>query len=87
MNDVPKILTLDALSLDQVAIVTGLTSAGAERRRMMDLGILPGAKIEIEMLNPLGDPTAYRIREATIALRQEQARLINVTLEGKEGAK
>jgi DtxR family Mn-dependent transcriptional regulator len=51
---------------------------GAERRRMLDLGILPGTLIQPEMTSPSGDPTAYRVRGALIALRKEQARLIQV---------
>ncbi len=51
---------------------------GADRRRMMDLGILPGTTIGVEMNSPSGDPTAYLVRGALIALRQEQARLIHV---------
>jgi DtxR family Mn-dependent transcriptional regulator len=51
---------------------------GLERRRLMDLGILPGTRITNEMRSPSGDPTAYRIRGAVIALRQEQANLIFV---------
>jgi len=51
---------------------------GADRRRMMDLGILPGTTIEVEMTSPSGDPTAYNVRGALIALRKEQARLIRV---------
>ena len=79
-------LTLDQLAPQQVALVTGLTSAGPERRRMMDLGILPGARIEIAMTNPLGDPTAYLIRGATIALRKEQAQLIEISIDEQEQA-
>lgn len=52
---------------------------GPERRRFMDLGILPGTVITAELKSPGGDPTAYNIRGALIALRQEQARLINIT--------
>ncbi len=70
--------TLDQLKLDVSATVVRLTCTGADRRRMMDLGILPGTKIEIELTNPLGDPTAYRIRGAVVALRREQARQIDV---------
>lgn len=51
---------------------------GADRRRMMDLGILPGTTIKAEMTSPGGDPTAYRVRGALIALRKEQAQLIQV---------
>ena len=49
---------------------------GPERRRFLDLGILPGARVRAEMRSPGGDPTAYRIRDSLIALRQEQARMI-----------
>lgn len=52
---------------------------GAERRRLMDLGITPGTIIAAEYRSPSGDPTAYRIRGALIALRQEQSNFINIT--------
>jgi len=51
---------------------------GAERRRLMDLGLLPGTTIEVEMSSAGGDPIAYRIRGALIALRKSQAQLISV---------
>jgi DtxR family Mn-dependent transcriptional regulator len=51
---------------------------GADRRRMMDLGILPGTTIDVEMTSPSGDPTAYKIRGALIALLKDQAQLIQV---------
>jgi DtxR family Mn-dependent transcriptional regulator len=51
---------------------------GPERRRFLDLGIIPGTIIEAELHGPLGDPTAYQIRGALIALRREQADLINI---------
>lgn len=52
---------------------------GAERRRMMDLGVLPGTEITAEMTAPGGQPTAYRIRGALIALRKEQANMIHIS--------
>jgi len=51
---------------------------GAERRRLLDLGVLPGTVIRAELRSPNGDPTAYRIRDALIALRVEQADLIRI---------
>jgi Fe2+ transport system protein FeoA len=54
---------------------------GAERRRFMDLGILPGTVVKAEMISPSGDPTAYRVRGAVIGLRREQAALIHITRE------
>jgi len=77
-------MTLDQLRPDAVATVVGLTNAGVERRRMLDLGILPGTRVEVVMQSPLGDPVAYRIRGATVALRRDQARQIRVTLAEEE---
>ena len=51
---------------------------GVERRRLLDLGILPGTRITAEIVSPAGNCTAYRIRDALIALRREQAGLIHV---------
>lgn len=57
---------------------------GPERRRLMDLGILPGTRVFAELRSPNGDPTAYRIRDSLIALREEQARMIFVEHPQKE---
>ena len=51
---------------------------GAERRRLMDLSSRPGTIIHNEMNSPSGDPTAYRVRGALIALRAMQAEQIRV---------
>lgn len=51
---------------------------GLERRRFLDLGLLPGTLIRVELRSPSGDPTAYLIRGSTIALRKEQAAWIHV---------
>jgi Fe2+ transport system protein FeoA len=45
---------------------------------MFDLGVLPGTKITAETRSPSGDPTAYIIRGALIALRQQQAQMIKI---------
>jgi DtxR family Mn-dependent transcriptional regulator len=78
---------LAELPLGQPGKVVSISPAcrGAERRRFMDLGILPDTLIMAELRSPSGDPTAYRLRGTLIALRREQANLINVTcLEGSE---
>jgi DtxR family Mn-dependent transcriptional regulator len=57
---------------------------GVERRRLMDLGILPGTLIANEMASAGGDPVGYRVRGAVIALRNSQAELINICREGSQ---
>ncbi|MCX7885865.1 MAG: FeoA domain-containing protein [Verrucomicrobiae bacterium] len=51
---------------------------GAERRRLMDLGFVPGTTVEVELRGPFGDPTAYRVRDTLVALRREQANWVLV---------
>jgi DtxR family Mn-dependent transcriptional regulator len=60
--------------------VVGLSPAlrGVERRRMLDLGLVPGTEIEVVRRAPGGDPVAYRIRGAVLALRREQADEIRI---------
>jgi ferrous iron transport protein A len=75
----PTNRTLADLSAGQTGLVTELHSQGPDRRRMMDLGIVPGTLVTVEMKSPLGDPVAYRVRGALVALRHEQACLISIT--------
>ena len=78
--EVPGGFRLSTLPVGQSARVLALLPAcrGAERRRLQDLGLLPGTRVRAEFDSPAGDPVAYRIRGALIALRQEQAELIQV---------
>lgn len=59
-------------------IALAAQSRGMDRRRLLDLGVVPGTEIKAEMVSPGGDPTAYRIRGSLIALRDEQAARILV---------
>lgn len=58
---------------------------GFTRRRLLDLGMTPGASLRAEMRNFFGDPRAYRVRGTLIALRREQAALVWVKSIDVEG--
>ncbi|HET9948337.1 MAG TPA: metal-dependent transcriptional regulator [Longimicrobiales bacterium] len=51
---------------------------GAQRRRLLDLGVVKGTEVEAELASAGGDPVAYRIRGALIALRREHAEWIRI---------
>ncbi|WP_019854362.1 FeoA family protein [Actinopolyspora mortivallis] len=70
--------TLDRLSPGETATVTALDVEGPQRRRLMDLGILPGTRIRAERSSPLGDPTAYLVRGSLLVLRRNHAGRIHV---------
>jgi DtxR family Mn-dependent transcriptional regulator len=73
-----KFKSLSTLSVGDKGIVLGISKRcrGQQRRRLMDLGIVPGTEIEAEMKSIGGDPVAYKIRGASIALRKTQAEKI-----------
>ncbi len=54
---------------------------GPQRRRLLDLGVVPGTRITAVLQSAWGDPVAYEIRGALIALRREQAEGIEVRRE------
>jgi DtxR family Mn-dependent transcriptional regulator len=71
---------LSGLAIGESARVAGLSKVvrGPERRRMLDLGLIPGTEVTAELLSAGGDPTGYRIRGALIALRREQAEQVQI---------
>jgi len=73
--------TLDDVPEGGAATVRGISPSctGVQRRRLLDLGLVPGTRIVAEMASPTGDPTAYRVRGALIALRRDQQRWIRVS--------
>lgn len=70
--------TLDKLAPGRKALVESLETQGLTRRRLLDLGLVPGTVVESIQRSPLGDPTAYRIRGAVIALRSEEGRRVGI---------
>jgi Fe2+ transport system protein FeoA len=73
-------LTLaDARPGESVRVLSVSTAyAEAPRRRLLDLGVVPGTVIRAEFRGAAGGPMAYRVRDALIALRAEQAAHIDV---------
>jgi DtxR family Mn-dependent transcriptional regulator len=73
-------IRLTALLPGRQARVVALRCAGLTRRRLLDLGLTPGATIERAFTSALGTPTAYRVRGTLVALRPEQAGQIEIEL-------
>ncbi len=71
---------LSSLPVGKSGFVYSLSASGSERRRFLDLGIVSGTKISALHTSPFGDPTAYLIRGAVIALRREDALKINMDI-------
>ena len=70
--------TLDALEIGGQAVIASLSVNGDARRRMLDLGFVPGACVRALHASPWNDPVAYGVRGAVIALRREDARSVHI---------
>ncbi len=73
-------MILTKLSIGKKAEITKLIATGKKRRRLLDLGLIPGTEIISKRRSPSGDPTAYLFRGTIIALRSEETNLIYVKM-------
>ncbi len=71
-------IRLSNLKHGEKAMIAGISQEckGEIRRRLLDLGFVPGTEISIDLTSPMGDPIAYSVRNTNIAIRNEQAKLI-----------
>lgn len=74
-----EIRTLSELDPGERAVVRRLDAGGETRRRLQDIGLIRGTAVVCLRKSPLGDPVAYRIRGATMALRGVDARRVEVS--------
>lgn len=64
---------LNTLRVGESGVVAGVAGETAMRRRLFDLGLVPGTPVTCTAVSPAGDPAAYLIRGAVIALRGRDA--------------
>lgn len=76
MNE--KLISLNKLPIGCIGKVKKITASGTKKRRMLDLGLINGTVVKTLRKSPLGDPIAYEIRGAVIALRKEESDYIYV---------
>ena len=72
--------SLCCLHEGQTARVVHISENASMRRRLQDIGLIEGTKVRCIRKSPAGDPVAYGIRGAVIALRAEQACDVTVEL-------
>ncbi|WML39890.1 FeoA family protein [Neobacillus sp. OS1-2] len=82
--DKPKIIQLVNGEKGNLIKLTSLNLDGVMRRRLLDLGFVKGAMVEVVRKSPLGDPIAFRVSQTTIALRKEESSRIEGELVSNE---
>lgn len=66
------------LPIDKPGIIQEICVNNSLKRRFLDLGIIPDTVITPILKSPSGDPTAFEIRGAIIAIRKEDSSLIKI---------
>jgi Fe2+ transport system protein FeoA len=70
--------TLARLALRQPAVIRSVGGARAYRRRLLELGFLPGTEVRVLGVAPMGDPLDVEVRGCRFSLRHAEAEAIEV---------
>jgi len=73
-------LSLAALRVGARARVIAVLGSGTVARRLMEMGVVPGAHVRVIKAAPLGDPIEVRVRGYHLALRRTEAQSIMVVI-------
>ena len=71
-------MTLADIALDTPVVVRRVGGERAFRRRLMELGLVPGTRVTVHKVAPLGDPLELRTRGCTLSIRRAEARAVDV---------
>jgi Fe2+ transport system protein FeoA len=73
-------MTLAEARLGEQMTIEGIGGRGAFRRRLLEMGLLPGTPVTVKSVAPLGDPIELLVRGASLSIRKEEAATVNVTV-------
>lgn len=74
---------LSELEIGEHGIIKNVLGEGRVRRRMLDMGVTPGALVYLRKKAPLGDPIEVTIRGYELTLRKVEASLVVIEMEDK----
>jgi Fe2+ transport system protein FeoA len=78
-----KIITAEKIPPGSSATITGISGDVLVKRRLMEMGVLPGSLLKLVRWAPLGDPAECQVRGYKLSLRRSEAALISVSVEGE----
>jgi ferrous iron transport protein A len=73
-----SVKTLNQLEPGERATIVKVGGEGPVRRRILDMGVVSGAEIEVVRVAPLGDPVEFRIKGYNLSLRKSEAKNVQV---------
>ncbi len=73
-------MNLAQTRIGQIVTVAHIAGEGSFRRRLMELGLVPGTRIEVIGVAPLGDPLELLVRGSSLSIRRAEAEGVSVSL-------
>ena len=66
-------MTINDLKIGQEGVILAVGGEGALRLRFLDMGLIPGTKVMLQKIAPMGDPIQIRLRGYELTIRREDA--------------
>ncbi len=71
-------MTIDDLKIGQAGVIDQVGGEGTLRLRFLDMGLIPGTKVLLQKVAPMGDPIQIHLRGYELTIRREDARKITL---------
>ena len=72
------------LKIGETGLIKKVEGEGRLRRRLLDMGVTPGANVYLRKKAPLGDPLEITIRGYELTLRKSEAELVFLEVEDEK---
>ena len=72
-------MTLDQVQPKTKVLIKKISGEKAAKRRLMDLGLIPGVNVYVNKRAPLGDPIELKVKNSVLSIRKRDAE--NITVE------
>lgn len=72
---------LSEMKVGERGRISKLGGSGQVHRRILDMGVIPPATVEVERIAPMGDPIWIRLRGYQLSLRKEEAANVHVEVD------
>ena len=69
---------------EESGLIVSVQGDGPLRRRLMAMGVTPGARLVVRKFAPLGDPIEIRVRDCSMSIRRRDA--VGIVVESQPGA-
>jgi len=72
---------LSEMKVGERGRISKVGSSGQVHRRILDMGVIPPATVEVERIAPMGDPIWIKLRGYQLSLRKEEAANVHVEVD------